>query len=420
MTCANPPFSNPTVTVTNVASMFDASPIPEPTGIPPMPTGTFFFTLGTPVEEQRKCIAPTREVDAWSCGVPNMPLLIEFSHSSYHPTAKIYPAAPPNEMERVQYGPQPPKVQLEQKLIWVSDLAEPDRGPALHLQTIYDKIVVLDSKHFPSPGLKARDASPPAFFPPSPLHRYASTPGEEPWYCYFNATFIEAFIYIQQPIDAGQAEQSTVSRSSPTPTDSLPAATSLAQGSFVTSTSPSLSSHAGATTQHPTRTGVVLPRNPSSNSRVSSTTLSSSTQSLPTPFEIPSRFPYIIKVEERRLPNPAFTPFCQRMQILEDGTRVPKPDTPENKITLKEATPAKADAQVTGGVSLNGHNRKGPSGSNVVDGGIAGHVRLMKREAPLLTAAQWELARHGGGNAFVGKRDEPDNSCHCQWVSPVE
>src|ERR1700712_662023 len=137
--------------------MFDASMIPTPTGLPPIPTGTFYFSLGNSGYSQRGCLVSSLENNAWSCGVPTVPLLIEIGSNAKSPTVKVYPANAPAGMDGVQYGSQPPRIQPMQKMVWVKDLQEPSRGPALHFQTVYDKIVVIQADQFPSPGLKARN-----------------------------------------------------------------------------------------------------------------------------------------------------------------------------------------------------------------------------------------------------------------------
>ncbi|KAF2673151.1 hypothetical protein BT63DRAFT_475702 [Microthyrium microscopicum] len=423
-----------TVTVTNHGPMFDAAPIPTPTGLPPLPTGTFFFPLGAPGEQERRCIEPSRDSTAWSCGVTNQLLLIDFGKetNSRNPIAKIYPAPPAAGMnDSILYGAQPPKITTTQRLVWVKDLRDEDRGPALHFQTTYDKIIIIEGDKFPSPelhlrslDLKARNkraespvkrdynGPPPSMSSHSSpaLHRFADSPGEQPWYCFWNQTFIEGFIYIQQPIPGAETQEFTASRPStestyPTPylsasPSSAPDQTSLSSSIMIPDATPSPMVSARA----------ILARTPA---KPSSITLPPTVapQPVPAPTDPPSRFPFLIKIEERRLPNPAFTPFCQRFRILPNGVREPQTDEHGNKVVeiIKEAPGGKTDAQVTAGVAqgTSNHQKKGYQ-SNGGAGSEYGKVRRRQ-------VGEWEMGYDGN---VVRRNAEPSNSCHCQWVSP--
>src|ERR1700753_792417 len=128
--------------------MWDAALIPAPTNVASLPTGQFFFPLGAAEEQQRSCLESGKDSIAWACNVLPTNLLISFSRSSSYFTAKIHSPPMPNNPDGVPYGPQPPRVQPSQKMVWVTDLADPSKGPALHFQTVYDKIVILESDMF--------------------------------------------------------------------------------------------------------------------------------------------------------------------------------------------------------------------------------------------------------------------------------
>jgi hypothetical protein len=124
-----------------MSSMWDASPIPAPTGIPPLPTGIFFFPLGAAEEQERSCIEPSRDSIAWTCSVQPTLMLIDFNVTKESAQMRLSPAPAMAGSNGILYGPQPPKIQ-EQDLFWVTDLRDPGRGPALHFQTAYDKVVI--------------------------------------------------------------------------------------------------------------------------------------------------------------------------------------------------------------------------------------------------------------------------------------
>jgi hypothetical protein len=419
--------------------MWDAAPVAAPTNIPPLPSGTFYFPLGPAEEATRGCLAPTLESNAWSCSVPNHVLNIEFGQNGNYPVAKISPAPQaPGWADGIHYGPQPPRVQPQQKLIWVNDLQDPGRGPALHFQTVYDKIVVIPGENFPMNQFQKRHQDPDVLeeqehsrlghkgahvmldTQPEPRHRYANNPGEEPWFCYWNATYIEGFVYIQQPIPGAETQTFAVSRYTPSHTEFSTATLSSISSSPLAAkpTVLSTASPTAITLSFPEPQGqqmfrTLLRRSGHKPAGVSSSSSSSGSEAgpsaIPSPTSPPTRFPYVIKMEERRLPNPAFHPFCQRMVALNDGTLAPKLDANGSPMIeyLKEAPGAKNDAQATAGLG-NGHQRK----EHLPLEGSIGHKK------------RYVIRQHGETEAPVSQgitrsRDEPSNGCHCQWVSPM-
>jgi len=139
----------------------------------------------------------------------------------------------------------------------------------------------------------------------------------------------------------------------------------------------------------------------------------------------PARFPFIVKLEERRLPNPTFQPYCQQMIAQADGSIVPKQDENGHDIIewIKEAASNKADPQVTAGVSANGvsqsqlhQHRKGPNGESI-DSAAAFVVRRAAQEGPS-GLGEFALGADGSVKRLRKRNNEPSNSCHCQWVSP--
>jgi hypothetical protein len=317
-------------------------------------------------------------------------------------------------MNGTLYGSQPPTVP-EQKLLWVVDQRDRGRGPALHFQTAYDKIVIFEGSSFPSRNIqiksnqKRHDTMPADQGPHN--HRFANSPGETPWYCIWNQTYIEGFVYIQQPVHGAETQQyTTMTNMVMTTITSTKGATASIPSSQPTTTSLFGSITTTTTPQHnlhPRATDVLFPHDGSASS--STTTGFASSPSLPT--SAPSRFPFIVKIEERRLPNPLFTPFCQRMRVLADGSTVPYMENGNPVVeVLKEAAPQKIDAQVTAGVvsGQSGHSHKGA---------YEGNGRYRRRDEVLWTG-EFEVDMAKG--VLRRRNQEPSNSCHCVWVSPFD
>jgi hypothetical protein len=401
--------------------MWDAEPIPAPTGLPPLPSGKFFFPLGVADEQQRSCIEPSQDSPAWSCNMPlNTVLLIEFEHSGNYRTAKISAPPNPNEFgqETIMYGTQPPKISPDQKMIWVTDVREAYRGPALHFQTFYDKVVVLDNDVFQPPTLRRRNLASAnrtelvqRHTSTSPTrHRLANEPGQEPWFCYWPSTYVEGFIYVQQPIIGADTQQFTAMRTFATDMPTMtPVAQSHGVATATTPTAPSLTQLQVRRALH-RRDASASPAPTASPDHDAFASAAAAAQ----PTNPPARFPFVIKVEERRLPNPAWQPYCQQMRVADDGRMVPHLDAQGQPIIerIKEAAPSKSDPLVTAGV---GHQmRKGASGQDGrnADMFAVGHKdrRKMRRAVPLRPYRE--------GRRLARRSNEPSNSCHCQWVSP--
>jgi hypothetical protein len=397
--------------------MWDAEPIPAPTALPPLPSGKFFFPMGLADEQQRSCIEPSQDSTAWGCNVENNVLIIEFEHSGNYRTAKISAPPTPNDLgkDSIMYGAQPPRISPDQKMIWVNDLREAYRGPALHFQTFYDKVVVLDKDAFQPRSLKRRDIvanrTEELRRRSSPMrHRLANEPGHEPWFCYWNSTYVEGFIYVQQPIIGAETQQFTAMRTFATDMPVMTAAASThGIATTTTTTVPSLTQlqvrralHRREASASPAPTA--SPDHDAFASSLSAAALAQQTAP-------PERFPFVIKVEERRLPNPAGQPYCQQMRVAEDGSMVPNLDGQGQPIIerIREAAPSKSDPLVTAG--LEHQMRKGSSGQDgrSADMFAVGHKKRRKARRAVPLEPYRQLAR---------RSNEPANSCHCQWVSP--
>jgi hypothetical protein len=409
--------------------MFDATLIAAPTGMPPLPSGSFFFPLGAVDEQERSCIEPSRESIAWSCGTSQTLMLMDFNYDTSNNSAKLRlgSAAPMAGSNGILYGPQPPHV-TDQTLMWVSDVRDPGKGPALHFQTAYDKLVIFEGNSFPAPFLQQRDENGlDKRHDTMPMdqgphhHRFANQPGETPWYCYWNQTFLEGFVYIQQPV-RGAETQVFMSSSMAVMTGLIHTTSTMppmaSSPSMPTAASPILINKSTSTPQDQLMPRATFgPRDPARQQTVMSTVTSSGAK--PTQTGPPSRFPYIIKLEERRLPNPAFQPYCQRMQVKADGSTVPLLKDDNNPIVeiVREAPTNQNDAQVTAGVKSgqSGHQRK-YAASNLA----ANKVRRDQRrfDVPMVNM---EFGVESDGTTKLLKRSnrEPSNSCHCVWVSPM-
>jgi hypothetical protein len=332
----------------------------------------------------------------------------------------------------ILYGPQAPVVP-EQKLMWVTDLRDPGRGPALHFQTAYDKVVIFEGSSFPAPEWQAQKRDTESVFDkrhdtmPADQgqhnHRFANSPGETPWYCYWNQTFLEGFVYIQQPVHGAETQQYAVSTSMIMSKIIMSTATVASMHSLSLATPTTFVRAPIATSTsipqqqlQPRATSLPMPPAPAVTQAHAAVVAAPATQATPPP----SRFPFIVKLEERRLPNPAFTPFCQRMRVLADGRTIPLTDNGNPVVEfLREAPANKVDAQVTAGViqGQSGHSGRRPM-EGVFMNGRSESRRVRRGEswpAEPRISGEWNVQANG---KIVKRNQEPGNSCHCVWVSP--
>ncbi|KAI9762702.1 MAG: hypothetical protein M1840_001169 [Geoglossum simile] len=280
-----PSEPQPTVFAT-VTTTLDASPIPtRPPYIPPLPTGTWVVSVNT-VDSSNDCLRNPSELNAWSC-IPTsnfQDLQIEITSNVSDGFGSIRVIST-GDSPRPKYGAQAPVFDTPEDIQMAIDIYDPDRGPAYFFHLMYDKVVILretelassqsPSKRGIGEDYERRDqdddltsigGSDPPLGLPSQGNNWGMSrktkPGDMVWVCVWNKTLLEGFIYITQ---------SSGNSSPASPTNS--AATSA-------STSPTSS-----------------------------------------PNSIPMPYPYVLKIEERRVPASQTQPepYCQKMKIKADG-----------------------------------------------------------------------------------------------------
>lgn len=377
--------------------MYDASTIATPTGLASLPTyATYALPLGDPESSLSGCLPLEEQRSAWSCRIdgPDLRLSLDQMPGKPHPGACITPMDPDDTTLR--YGMQPPRFDA-QRLVLVHDYDDPSKGPAYHFSARYDKIVVVDD-FLGLEGIKKRDATSAKeseFEVPQGFRgRREVQIGDFPWFCVWNDTFIEGFIYVNE--DTAEA----VSLSSATAAAASAAATSSSSYPTTLATSPQ-------TTPTPSQTAPLESSpTPTSSDTIAAVTsgqaysyyahfLSEFPSAKPTGYTAVSRpamerrgeklpaFPRIVKIEERRLPNNPDPPYCQRWRVLWDGNVVEDHDSSGEPIIvmLEEEDPLYPGASIV-------------------------------ETRPATTSGASEEKR-----SLFGKRKDPYGACHCQWSS---
>ncbi|CZS89914.1 related to glucan 1,4-alpha-glucosidase [Rhynchosporium graminicola] len=291
----------PSIVVTTTTSTFDATPLSaSPTGTPDLPTGTFALPISTPSAIQNSCLSNTQQSAAWSCSIPIIPYTItvnpvEFAGSELSNNEVSLSIGNNTLGNYYAFGTQPPVLKEDQTLNLVMDNQEPEKGPAWFFEMTYNKLVILPEGAITAPtanvkrgkdekgdsqkgsGKKDGDRLVSDF-----ARKGIAQPGDSPWFCYWNGTLLEAFIYVNLTSNAGRA------------TASSPAS--------VTAT---------ATTTYPGST-------PSATSAQPAVYSDSSSSGYNQELQFPVPYPKVVKIEERRIPGPQeISPYCVQ-HVIDD------------------------------------------------------------------------------------------------------
>ncbi|KAF2723092.1 hypothetical protein K431DRAFT_220801 [Polychaeton citri CBS 116435] len=411
--------SSSAAVLTVMSTLYDASIIPTPTNLSP-PTGTYALAFNTAEHVQSECLVDEGQEAAWSCdlgGSPAMALGVSPLNGGNGPLqARLMHAS---QDTTLYYGALQDYMSTSQSpFLTVTDNDDPDFGPAFYFQATYDKVVVvpdgsISGKVVNNGNFKDKRDYSPYSIPTGWLQQQQNPaeakpqPSSQPWLCVWNQTFIEGFIYVQKPVSSSSVPSSS-SSSSP----NLSATSTTTQYMQATSPStvtsdywyPSHKSHDWPNTQYTstsdpgTTSTTTLPLlyttatfigEPSTYPQWSSDVSSDSAEAKEKPklkritardlFDGLPTYPYIIKIEERRLPSNDIQPYCQQVQILDNGSW--------------------------------GWYGNGSSKANTI---------MLEEQDPQYGA--YESAGIAGSKSKRGlyERQTVPGGCHCQWMSGME
>ncbi|KAF2733098.1 hypothetical protein EJ04DRAFT_439784 [Polyplosphaeria fusca] len=355
---ASPQVTGPSPT------LFDATVISKPTDVPALPSGVFALPLGIPQESNPGCLTQANQYAAWSCKMSFAPLVLTINDTAANNDGNstiISIQGIPKPDSPVQYGIQAPALPMQGMRI-VADLDYVAYGPAYHFQTLYDKVVVLNYDDFAAgSGLRVRDKTSRKRDGDKPQYRqrFQVLPGDTPWFCYWNQTFIEGYIYAKDNSSAATRTDWPSAWYTNTYT-STPVASSVPAAATGYDGSPATTAPAGSPVPTP------LARRGDSD------------------YPHYSAYPRIVKIEERRLPG-APQPFCVKKRLLDNGIMVEEQNNGKTiSVPLQELDPTIEDFLVAGG----------PPPPD-----------------PSATASGNNTAKRA-----LQKRTDPAQACHCQWM----
>ena len=341
-------------------SQYDASLIATPSATSP-PTGTFSVALGTPEATQAGCLTIPQQQVAWDCNVAyGGELAINISKPAKGGPAGAFFFNPyPNESVELAYGTQMSQMTSTfSPFVLVVDNDDPQDGHAFFFQTQYDKVVVVPEHAFSDPSSRKFKREP--FEIPKAWYgeKQIAGPSDRPWFCFFNQTFVEGYIYTKVPA-ATPTTSSTI-----TPAPSSSSSSSDDDDGYYPSTSSTWPPYTWLTvaptvtitktitmsTTTCTYTGVAskLPswlhdNYPNWNASAYDGGYSSKNKrdndsgddasSPPDEYDMPI-YPYLMKVEERRVPNSP-QPYCVQYQVLDNGNYNWVPDANQQQIVIQ-------------------------------------------------------------------------------------
>ena len=287
--------------VVTVTYTSDASPMTAtPPSMPPLSTGQFRVP-GTIWNQSRHCVATPSQTSSWACLNQGF---VQIDRGHLNVTASFNP---PSINTSFTYGAQAPfMTSPTQPLRFMIDNNNVDLGPALYFDAEFDKLVIVHEQDF-SPMKRGFHND----FSPGGWNRKLATPGDKPWFCWWNSTYMEFFLYINQTCRDGGPPSA-----SPFPPDS----TNTMAGNV-----------ARAPQQAP-------PESPYQQ---------------PPPPPPPSNYPMRIKIEEKRTIPGAPTPYCVQMTVNKNnGFDASQMTVPIIELPPPMATVPAAKRDTPGGLML--------------------------------------------------------------------
>jgi hypothetical protein len=267
--------------------------------------------MGEPSQSDALCLENTAQLPSWSCNIPTPSLQLSISSLGEHQPnisnkqIHISQSSQANKLRTYTYGTQPPALDEGKVLSLVTDFDDPEYGPAWFFQVPFRKLVVLheDALAMPTAGssrLRRRGAGGAAEW----QRKGVAQPGDKPWFCYWDGTLLEAFVFANTTSRAAAAAAA--------------AAVAVVSSTLTSPTpSPTITPFYGAYVGGPYGPGSFgLPTTPAPT-----TASSSAPQATPSVLSMWPAYPKVIKFEERRMPRKAGfgQPYCVQMAIGADG-----------------------------------------------------------------------------------------------------
>jgi hypothetical protein len=374
-----------TITSTVISTTFiDATPIPTPFGVPNPPLGIFDIPIDNVKDSSNTCLDSSSGF-AWDCESSGN-LVVNIENATGGGLDALFTTNTDWYNGSVIYGPQPPILDPSPySLSVMEDKDSPSLGPALFFWDYYDKIVIVPENSFSSHSKRGVSESE-IFERGMELAKGSvAVAGTKPWFCVWNATVIEVFIYMQQnTTEVQEAAAASTSASAVSLTTVYSTSTTVSSGSTSTTSQSSIAGYSGSaaqSTSNPYNMGHEYDNSNDNSNSNSHDSHHNNRRGVSNDPNINPTYPLVVKVEEKRKSSNAISPYCQQYQVLNDGTAGPLMDDDGNPIMeyLVEMEPSQP--------SRRRHSRR------------------------------WEN-NFGTGFGALRRRGTIDNSnCYCEWIS---
>lgn len=329
--------------------------------------GTYALPLGTPQATQAACLTIPGQEPAWTCnlvGDAGIQIVIDTPVGSDQPGAYLQVELDDNPM--LVYGSQRSSMVTNfSPFLLVIDNDAKDDGVAYYFQQQYNKLALLpeDAINRTTGKFKREFANTSKWLTPKQYPH----PSERPWLCYWNNTFIEGFIYPNKK--AVIAPTTTTHYPTPSPISSATPSGSSASRNHggYSSSKPQTTpwTITGAAPYQTVTTTVTMPSTTCTYSGVASDFPAWMEAHYPGWYEQdgkawppdggqrkkrdysyygeydshhyvdndPSQYPYLVKIEERRVSGSAH-PYCNQIVILNNYHWGPATESNGDQITI--------------------------------------------------------------------------------------
>ncbi|KAK2778989.1 hypothetical protein FQN52_002658 [Onygenales sp. PD_12] len=265
------------VTVTPTTSMLDAAHLTTTPSLLPIPTGSFNIAAKKLAKASNDCVTNESRAESWGCMDMGA---IPFELTKNQDGSRSIKLESYKQDGWFLYGPQLPVLEETTfDLELMMDKTSPSLGPALFFFTAFDKLVIVHENDFPPDTLTQPINGDELRRRENPTRKLTSEAGDKPYFCWWNSTYLELFIYVNE-------------RVSPTTITGSTYETPQVSTTFKTSATPALDMRDLRTDYETLLRGVSW------------------------------REPYgrTIKLEEKRSSLDGSPPYCEQMQVMDDGS----------------------------------------------------------------------------------------------------
>ncbi|EXJ67821.1 uncharacterized protein A1O5_09167 [Cladophialophora psammophila CBS 110553] len=300
----------------------DADPAQTGPSTPSCPTGHYTIPLNQ-TQQVDSCVVDDEYSHTWEC--LNFALLginVFPSGPNFSVVFDDYSVRP----QLFRYGPQPPDFNGTRFAMQpYKDKDDDQLGVALFFSVLFDKLIIVPNIELSpdSDDHMKRSVSAPELARRGTGNWGASYlgVGDKPWYCFWNSTISEFWVFLEQDMDDAYQTYK--------PSSTITSATSGPTSAGPYSTSHNTPGHGtGPTTTNPSTT-TPYPSEPTDEDYWPDTKLKrQATVGSPD-------FPKLVKMVEKRKPDNNVQPYCQQMQVLNNWQIMPIPDVPT--ICIKES-----------------------------------------------------------------------------------